>query len=45
MRINNEYFPKQHKPVGIYNGDAMCFLSGRGCIFKQYLDEICAARG
>ena len=26
LRANSDYFPTQHPPAGLYNGDTMCFL-------------------
>jgi hypothetical protein len=35
---NSDYFPKQHSPVGLCNGDAMCFLWGTNWILKNIIN-------
>jgi hypothetical protein len=28
LRLNSDYFPKQHQPVDLCNGEVLCFLCG-----------------
>jgi hypothetical protein len=40
LRINSDYFPTQHLPVDLCNGEVQCFLCGTDWILKHYLDEL-----
>lgn len=40
-----DYFPKHHRPVGLCNGDTLCFMWDKNRIFKYYLDELYASEG
>ena len=35
LRTNSDYFPIQHKQIGLYKRDTMYLLRGTGWIFKQ----------
>jgi hypothetical protein len=34
LAMNSDYFPKQHQPVGLYEGDGLWSVLGRKCILK-----------
>lgn len=43
VRINSDYFLKQHYPVGLCNRETVCFLWDTKWIFKHYLHELHAS--
>jgi hypothetical protein len=40
VRINSEYYPKQHYPIGLCSGKAMCFRWDMSLYFKRYFHSL-----
>jgi hypothetical protein len=43
LYIHRAYFSKQHSPIYLYNGDAVCYVWDRNLISRYYVDEFQAS--
>jgi hypothetical protein len=40
LRINSDYLPKQHKPVGLCNGSVVCFVDVSDIYFNPMYRKV-----
>jgi hypothetical protein len=45
LSVNSDYFPKQHEPVDICNGEVFFFILRYNLILIYYLFEISGSHG